>query len=163
MLMKFGLFARLAIYLFLLGLALSKETQFEYTDTEQEPENRDVDVREPEKELERIQDYIYEYADKMQKNANINIKKIEIGSLPDSYPKEMRERARKMRQDRKIWDPVMLYPTSVWRMCVYPNFKISYTNWCKQNLALSPSKMKFQGKALSNLSLFKQFLPGLLR
>jgi hypothetical protein len=39
----------------------------------------------------------------------------------------------------------MEYPFSVWRMCMFPNFKVNYNSWCKQKLALSKTKIKLNG------------------
>jgi hypothetical protein len=100
---------------------------------------------ESDKQLEQIRIDIYKIAEEVSKKSDIYKKSIEIGELPDSFPEPMRRKAKKVRLDRDRWNPVMLYPTAVWRSCLYPNFKINYVSWCKQKLALSKTKIKFSG------------------
>ncbi len=107
-----------------------------------------VDVYEPDKTMERIRDNIIEYATRLYKTdrKSINNKRIYAGDLPDSFPEEMKKNAELFRQNRLAWDPVMLYPTSVWRVCIFPSFKINYVSYCKDKLGLDKSKIKLNGR-----------------
>lgn len=99
-------------------------------------------MKNSDKTLEVIRDYMLQIAENMDRKSNIKDKKIRLGILPDEYPEAMKRKALKVRNERKEWEKVMLYPTEVWRMCVFPNFKINYVSWCKQNLALTKTKIK---------------------
>lgn len=100
---------------------------------------------ESDKQLEQLRLDIYKIAEEVSKNSDIYKKSIEIGELPDSFPEQMRKKAKKVRLDRERWNTVMLYPTAVWRMCLYPNFKINYVSYCRQKLGLSKTKIKLNG------------------
>jgi hypothetical protein len=131
------------------------KTQFDCAETPQQLSLDEVDdSRNPDKELEIIRDYMWEIAENLDRKTNIMKKKIECGELPDEFPKEMKDKARKVRQNMKNWESTMLYPTAVWRMCIFPNFKINYVTWCKQKLALTKTKIKLNGK-VENIILIK--------
>jgi hypothetical protein len=106
------------------------------------------DLYEPDKTLERIRNNIYDYAVMLYKTDRPSIakKRIYVGDLPDSFPEDMKKNAELFRQDRNAWDPVMLYPTSVWRVCVFPSFRINYVSYCKDKLGLDKSKTKLNGR-----------------
>ena len=101
--------------------------------------------------LEEIRSSIYKRAQEMSKNSSIYKKSIKIGELPDSFPDVMVKKAKQMRLDKNNWKKIMLYPTAVWRMCLFPNFKINYLQWCDQKFALSKSKIKLKGTKLFSL------------
>lgn len=124
-----------------------------------ENENRDIenfqqesDPTEPDRTLERIRDYMWDIAQNIDRKPNLIKKKILIGVLPDEYPENMKLKAKSIRKNKQTWDKVMLYPTSIWRSCVFPNFKLNYVSWCKQKLALSKTKTKLNG-CLNNFCL----------
>lgn len=110
---------------------------------------------ESDKELEEIRINMYKYADEVSKKSDIYKKRIEIGELPDSFPDAMRRKAKKVRLDREKWNPVMLFPTAVWRMCLFPTFKINYILWCNQKLALSKTKIKLNGNLYFSFKVYK--------
>ncbi len=152
--MKWNNVNKLSIFLVLVVCSLSfKQFDFEEGKVNNEEEEDDDAPKEPDKELERIRSNIYEIAQNMQRKSSIKKKQIFIGELPDAYPVKMRNKAKLIRQNRDIWDDVMLYPTAIWRMCIYPNFKINYVVWCKQKFALSNSKIKLNGK-VTNLLIY---------
>jgi hypothetical protein len=93
----------------------------------------------PDKILSTIRDNIYELAERLYSHTDLERKKILVGELPSSYPKQMKKNAMMARQDHKTSDPIMLYPTAIWRSCVFPNFKISYTSLCRDRLAVDSS------------------------
>lgn len=103
-------------------------------------------INSQDKELESIREYMWEIAENIDRRTNIKLKKIEAGILPDEYPEEMKLKAKKIHQDRSQWQKVMLYPTAVWRMCIFPNFKINYVSWCHQTHALERTRSKLNGK-----------------
>jgi hypothetical protein len=80
--------------------------------------------------LKRIRDIIHDLSNAKLKTHNLNVKKRIAGALPDGYPKEMIENAKRMHLDKKKWAPLMSYPTEVWRFCLFPQFKVNYKNWC---------------------------------
>ena len=100
----------------------------------------------PDKTLERIRDYMWDIADNISMKPNLLKKKLKLGILPDEYPIYMKNRAKKVRPDRQRWEDVMLYPTSVWRSCIYPNFKINYKSWCREKMTLNDSNSKLDSK-----------------
>ena len=110
-------------------------------------DGEDDSIVDPDKTLGRIRDYIWEIADNMaNKNKNLLVKKLNLGILPDEYPINMKEKAKLVRKDRTMWNQVMLYPTAVWRMCIFPNFKINYVQWCTNKLAYLKTRTKLNGK-----------------
>lgn len=98
--------------------------------------------------MERIRENIYEIAENMIKNDNMFKKRIKVGSLPDGFPLEIQKKASLIHQNKSIWEKTMLYPTAVWRSCVFPEYKINYANFCKQKLAISKTKTKLNGKQI---------------
>jgi hypothetical protein len=110
------------------------------------------DPLDPDRTLERIRDYMWDIAQNIDRKPNLLKKKILIGALPDEYPENMKLKAKSIRKNKQTWDMVMLYPTAVWRSCVFPNFKLSYVSWCNQKLALSKTKTKLNG-CLNNFCL----------
>jgi hypothetical protein len=106
------------------------------------------DIYEPDKIMERIRDNIYQYATMLYKTDKKSLanKRIYAGDLPDSFPQEMKKNAEIYRQNKQAWDPVMLYPTSVWRVCIFPSFRINYVSYCKDKLGLDKSKIKYNGR-----------------
>jgi hypothetical protein len=131
------------ISIFLIKLS-SSFRQFDFSDGDI-PDDVEVELKEPDKELERIRNKMYEIADEMSGKTNLMNKRIMVGDLPDSFPKEMREKARKLRQDKSQWEQFMLYPTATWRMCIFPNFKINYVSYCNQKFSFSRSTIKANG------------------
>ena len=112
-----------------------------YTEEEM-PDDAEVEVKEPDKELERIRTKIFELAEEMASKTNIMNKRIMVGDLPDYFPKEMGDKAKKLRQDKSNWEQDMLYPTATWRMCIFPVFKVNYVSYCHQKFSFSKSQMK---------------------
>ena len=80
--------------------------------------------------LARIRTLIKEISNEHLKSNNFAIKKKIVGSLPEGYPQEMIDNAKKMRNNKELWSPLMLFPTKLWRFCLFPMFKINYKNWC---------------------------------
>lgn len=77
-----------------------------------------------------VQSLIKKIADQKMKNSNIEVKRRLIGILPEGYPKETVERALKIRKDRRRWNKVMMIPTELYRMCLYPSARVNYEKWC---------------------------------
>lgn len=136
---------KILITFYIIFLINCKSKQDDLEVLEQSEEKQDS-IQEPDRELERIRESMYEIASNMMKKSDLHKKKMLIGELPDGYPIAMKENAKLVRQDRSIWDPVMQYPTAIWRMCLYPTFKINYTTWCRQKYALTKTKIKVNGK-----------------
>lgn len=101
---------------------------------------------EPDKTLEIIRKNIYQIAERT--TPNIYEKKIKVGDLPDSFPLIMRKKALKLRQDKSNFKSIMLYPTKVWRHCIFPNFKLNYVNYCHQNQSQNSNTYKINCKYL---------------
>ena len=80
--------------------------------------------------LDRVRGLIREISNQHLKSASLSIKKKIAGVLPEGYPQEMIDNAKKMRHNKKIWSSLMSFPTEVWRFCLFPNFKVNYKNWC---------------------------------
>lgn len=161
--MKFLFFYVILITLINIHKVVSADKQFDFTNAEEEEEEEtcqnEADSPEmpqilsnPDKVLERIRDNMWDIALEMSSHPNIKRKKLELGILPDEYPAEMKERAKRVRQNKSEWENIMLHPTAVWRMCLFPNFKINYVSWCKQKLALTKTKIKLTG-CLNNFCL----------
>lgn len=81
--------------------------------------------------LERVRLLIKEISNKRLKSEDLNIKKKLAGVLPEGYPEEMVKNAKKMRYDKKLWSPLMSFPTEVWRFCLFPLFKVNYQKFCR--------------------------------
>lgn len=111
-------------------------------------------ILDPDKTLERIRDNMYQFAIELYKTDKKSIakKRIYVGDLPDSFPEEMKKKAEISKQDKIIWDPIMLYPTSIWRVCVFPSYRINYVSICKDKLGLIQSKTKLNGKYNSDIA-----------
>jgi len=84
----------------------------------------------------------------MIKNDSLYKKRIKVGSLPDGFPVEIKKKASLIHQNKAFWEKTMLYPTAVWRSCVFPDFKINYVNYCKQKLAIAKTRTKFNGNKI---------------
>jgi hypothetical protein len=91
-------------------------------------------------ETEQIKEQIYSYAKDMMKNSDLSKKRILNGILPDSYPKQMIRKAAKIRNNKKKWENLMMYPFEVWGFCIYPKYKINSMNWCNQIYGLKNEK-----------------------
>jgi hypothetical protein len=99
----------------------------------------------PDKVLNDIKENIFDLAEKLYRDVDLNKKRILAGDIPDSYPKEMKRNALLDRQNHNLSDPIMLYPTAIWRSCIFPNFKISYVSLCRDRLGLEPTTIKLNG------------------
>lgn len=97
---------------------------------------------EPDKELETIRSYMINYANELMEHPNIQKKKIENGQLPEQYPIGLRQKAQKIHYDYKQWFSIMLYPISLFKMCIYPTFKVNYVSWCYHTFGLLRSSFK---------------------
>ena len=53
--------------------------------------------------LDRVRTLIREISNTRLKSENLNIKKKQVGVLPEGYPEEMIKNAKKMRMDKKLW------------------------------------------------------------
>lgn len=115
-------------------------------DCEELKSQTELNEIDPDKTLEKIRDYMWDLADNISMKPNLLRKKLKLGILPDEYPINMKIRAKKVRADRERWEDVMLYPTSVWRSCVYPNFKINYKSWCRQKMPIQDPTNKLESK-----------------
>ena len=92
--------------------------------------------------VQRVHNYMWEYAERVSRRSNISIKRKLNGQLPDSYPKVMVNNARKLHQNKDLWMHIMGYPTEIWRMCLYPQakFKLNVMNYCEQIYATKDVK-----------------------
>ena len=138
------IFFILIIFYFLIERFPCDDQGFQYN-------NEQTTYPQSDKILEEIRTSIYKRAREISKNSSIYKKSIKIGELPESFPDNMVKKAKQMRLDKNNWKNIMLYPTAVWRMCLFPNFKINYIQWCNQNNALSKSKIKLKGNKLFSL------------
>lgn len=137
---------------FILLIITTSELQIKQTNLLNSEQSKDINQNEgsfhliePDKELEIIRKYMKDYASELVKSTNIYIKKINNGILPEEYPEKIRQKARKSRYDHSKWDPIMLYPTALWRTCIYPTFKINYTTWCRHTFGVTQSKLRLNG------------------
>lgn len=99
--------------------------------------NNIVDPLAADKTLERIRSLIAEEALISDSKVDMLKKRIEVGILPDGYPKEMAEKAKAERHNPETWNKVMKYPTEIWRSCVYPSFVLSFVSYCRQKFAFA--------------------------
>jgi hypothetical protein len=102
--------------------------------------------KEPDKTIEKMRDYIYEIAENLVRQDSIYAKKLKNGALIDGYPTEVIKKATLIHSDKSLWESTMLYPTAVWRTCVFPQNKINYISYCRQKLAISKTQVKVNGK-----------------
>jgi hypothetical protein len=77
-----------------------------------------------------VQGLIKKFAEEKSKTSNIEVKRRLIGILPEGYPQETVERALKIRKDRRRWNKVMMIPTELYRVCLYPTARVNYEKWC---------------------------------
>ncbi len=96
-------------------------------------EKKDSDI------YNEIQGMITKFAEQKMKTSNIEVKRRLIGILPEGYPQATIERAAKIRKDRKRWNKVMMIPTELYKMCVYPFARVNYEKWCN-NIFLGSKK-----------------------
>lgn len=89
---------------------------------------------------EKIREEINIYAVELMKKSNLSTKKILNGVLPDSYSKEMRKRAFKVRNMKSNWESIMNLPTEIWGFCIYPKYKDSSMAMCDKAYALKDSE-----------------------
>ena len=82
---------------------------------------------------QRISKYISELSQQYLKTTDMNAKRKITGQLPDTYPELMRNKAKEMREDKKIWNPILDKPTEIYRMCLYPTAKVNYSKWCQNS------------------------------
>lgn len=120
------------IFLCVVNITISMEGAARYTTTKE-----DSDV------YKEIQGLIKKYSEQKMKNSNIEVKRRLIGILPEGYPKEVVERALKIRKDRKRWNKFMMIPTELYRMCIYPSARVNYEKWC--NNVFMGAKTKING------------------
>ena len=97
---------------------------------------------EPDKELETIRSYMIDYANELMEHPNMQRKKIDNGQLPEQYPFGLRQKAQKIHYNYKQWFSIMLYPISLFKMCIYPTFKVNYVSWCYHTFGLLRSSFK---------------------
>jgi hypothetical protein len=102
-----------------------------------------------------MREYIYEIAENLVKNDSIYSKRLKNGVLIDGYPTEVIKKAKLIHSDKSLWDNKMLYPTAVWRTCVFPQNKINYISYCRQKLAISKTQVKVNGKIKIKINLEK--------
>ena len=79
--------------------------------------------------LQRIKGHIRSMAYRQMKS-NIQIKKRLNGILSEEYPQSMIDKAYLIRNNKDLWNKILLYPTEVWRHCIYPNFNLNYIKFC---------------------------------
>lgn len=139
--MKQNLLKFVAIYLFIIVAFINATiTQDKNTNNKRivkEDNTKDDMV------LLRIRNYVYDFADKLSKKSDLKLKKQINGQLPDSYPKIMRENAKKKRLDKKIWGKLLYYPTEIYRLCVWPEymFQLNIMKWCETKYGKSKKKL----------------------
>lgn len=96
-----------------------------------------------------VQGLIKKFAEQKSKTSNIEVKRRLIGILPEGYPQETVERALKIRKDRRRWNKVMMIPTELYRMCIYPTARVNYEKWC--NNVFLGAKTKITSNSLQIL------------
>ena len=89
---------------------------------------------------DRIKTFMHEYAKVAQSRSDVNLKKRIAGSLDANYPSSIRAKSRKMHYDKKVWNHIMLYPSKVYRFCIFPSYELNYQKWCEEKY--SPDKKK---------------------
>ena len=97
-----------------------------------------------------VQGLIKKFAEMKSQTSNIEVKRRLIGILPEGYPQETVDRALKIRKDRKKWNRVMMIPTELYRMCIYPFARVNYEKWC--NNVFLGAKTKITSNSLLILS-----------
>ena len=112
------------IYFYFVIFAISYLIDCSYANIETNKIKVDADVY-----LE-VQGLIKKFAEEKSKTSNIEVKRRLIGILPEGYPQETVERALKIRKDRKRWNKVMMIPTELYRVCIYPTARVNYEKWC---------------------------------
>jgi len=112
------------IRIYFIIFALSNLIDFSYSNLHRDRVKKDADVY-----LE-VQGLIKKFAEEKSKTSNIDAKRRLIGILPEGYPQETVERAAKIRKDRKRWNKVMMIPTELYRVCIYPSARVNYEKWC---------------------------------
>jgi hypothetical protein len=88
-----------------------------------------------------VQKAIFKYAKQMAKSPNMDLKRKFNGALQVGYPEDMRERAFKMRNDKKKWNKILAIPTELYRFCVHPFAKVNYEKWCENSFIGAASKL----------------------
>jgi hypothetical protein len=104
-----------------------------------------------------VQSLIKKIAEQKMKNSNIEVKRRLIGILPEGYPQETVERALKIRKDRRRWNKVMMIPTELYRMCLYPFARVNYEKWCN-NVFLGAKTKITSNNNLYNSNYFRLFI-----
>lgn len=89
-----------------------------------------------------IQSYVISFAEDISKMSNLKLKRKISGDLPDSYPKRMKIRARKLRENKDNFKYLMDIPIEPWRFCIYPQtyFKLNINTYCDQKFSKSNLK-----------------------
>ena len=98
-----------------------------------------------ENSIKYIQGYIFSYAKKISKNSNLKLKRKISGDLPDTYPKRLKKKAQRQRENKGNFMYLMDVPIEPWRFCIYPQayFKLNINKYCDQKF--SSSKIKKMG------------------
>lgn len=89
----------------------------------------------------RIVKYMREYAIYSTAKSNVNKKKKLAGSLGPSYPKFLREKAKRMHYDKDKWNQIMLFPTKVYKFCIFPTYELNYAKWCSEHYTKDKKKV----------------------
>ena len=125
-------FAKLRFFLpfliLLCGINLLKlKTKKFMTETEEKMNSDSI--------LDRVRLLIREISNTRLKSDNLNAKKKFAGALPEGYPEQMIENAKKMRLNKRSWSSLMAFPTEVWRFCLFPLFKVNYKKHCQNQFS----------------------------
>jgi hypothetical protein len=81
----------------------------------------------------KISNFILQFAEDKMKSTNLSVKRRMVGALPEGYPQESIDRALKSRQDIKRWNYLLSKPTELYRVCLYPQSRVNYVKWCRNN------------------------------
>jgi hypothetical protein len=81
----------------------------------------------------RISNYINELSQQYMKTTDMNAKRKLTGQLPETYPESIIKEAKRMREDKHIWNFILDKPTEIYRTCLYPTAKVNYNKWCKNS------------------------------
>lgn len=131
-----------AIFIFIISITFSNATDTKDKNTVTKPIKAKGATKD-DMVLFRIRNYLYDFADKLSKKSDLKLKKQINGQLPDSYPKIMRENAKKKRLNKNLWGKLLYYPTEIYRLCVWPEymFKLNIMKWCETKYSSSKKKL----------------------
>jgi len=111
------------------------------------PKNKEKDLEKENTEsitCSKIRQYVREYAIISASKSDVNKKKKLAGALDANYPRALRAKAKKNHYDRKMWNHIMLYPSKVYKFCIFPSYATNYVKWCEERYSDVKKRMNCQ-------------------